>query len=155
MHKGPRRRQRCWLPGLCRSHCGLVDRDDSGYATLDHANLAVIDAEGNLSQHEFTGAAVGLGAIAITQFEMGNGEEAVRGIVLNAWTGLSSPPGLFAAAAASIPGMPKPLLESASKSVRMDYVSEALGPLSPSAQLKAMLHVRELLERLAAEESGT
>ena len=107
-----------------------------------------MDADGNLSQHEFTGAASGLAAIAITRFEMGDDVETAHGQVLSAWVSLGSPPGLFAAAAASIAGMPQPLLESASKSER-----EAIGAASPSSQLEAMLRARELLERLAAEES--
>ena len=125
----------------------------SGERTTDHANLAVMDADGNLSQHEFTGAASGLAAIAITRFEMGDDVETAHGQVLSAWVSLGSPPGLFAAAAASIAGMPQPLLESASKSERMDVIREAIGAASPSSQLEAMLRARELLERLAAEES--
>ncbi len=121
--------------------------------TTDYANLAVMDAYGNLSQHEFTGSASGLAAIAITRLEMGDDVETARGQVLSAWASLGSPPGLFAAAATSIAGMAQPLLESASKSERMNVIRRALGAASPSAQLEAMLRARELLERLAVEES--
>jgi hypothetical protein len=112
-----------------------------------------MDAEGNLSQDEFAGAAGGLAAVAITRFEMGDDNETARNHVLSAWESLGSPPGMFAAAATSISGMPQPPMESASKSERMDGIRDALGAMSPSAHLEAMLRARELLETLASEEA--
>ncbi|WP_105034119.1 hypothetical protein [Cryobacterium aureum] len=93
----------------------------------------------------------GLGAYAVTFFEMGDSREVARGKLLAEWQRFGEPVGVFHMAAKAIGEFPQPVLESVAASERKGLIREMLGAQSPEQQLVATLRAREVLEKLGNE----
>lgn len=72
--------------------------------------------------------------------------------VLAAWeSAFGAPPGLLAAAADAIAGLPKPFPDDVDEIERMAMIRKMVGLISPEEDLIIMIEARELLQDLARE----
>ncbi|MBX3099568.1 MAG: hypothetical protein KF761_08310 [Salinibacterium sp.] len=93
----------------------------------------------------------GIGAYAVTFFEMGDSSDVVRQKLLSEWRRFGEPAGVFDAAAKAISGFPQPVLESVENTERKRAILEKLGAQGPEEQLVAALRAREVLGSLGKE----
>lgn len=92
-----------------------------------------------------------LASFASTYYDMGLSDDEVRERCISFWERVLRPPGMFAAAAEQVSGLPQPQYESADETERKRQIREHFHVTPVEENLLSMMKARELLQQLARE----